>query len=365
MKIALDYSSAASPQPSGIGRYARQLSRCLERLAPNGQIQYLIKANQWRHRGHLPYWVRPKVGWYETSLWKPLGHLDLLHGLDGRLPPLLGRPGVVTFHDLAPFRLSLEGITSNRFLFKKFKDYTESLRRADLVLAVSQTTARDLEELFKVPRSRIRVTPLGVESRFKPTSDEQVLKRHGLDGLAGSYLFYLGGLSRRKNLTRLIQAYGRSQVGRQLPLVLAGSLSFGNQEILDQLVELPPTHRVLLIGSVPEADLPALYSQAAGFLFPTLYEGFGLPILKAMACGTPVLTSTTGSAPEVAGGHALLADPYDLGSLSAAIEDLPYLSPEERQAARGHARSFTWEQTARRTVRAYSEVLAQGAMQTA
>jgi glycosyltransferase involved in cell wall biosynthesis len=222
------------------------------------------------------------------------------------------------------------------------------------VLCVSATTARDLRELLGVPPERIDVTPLGTDLRPAPPAAVDVVRRRL--GLDGPYLLGLGTVEPRKDLPTLVRAF--AGVAAELPhrLVLAGLGGWGAGALAAEVAAGGVADRILLPGYVPEADKAALLTGADVFAYPSRYEGFGLPVLEAMACGTPVVTTTGGSLPEVAGDAALLVEPGDPDALAAALAKLAG-DPSARQAAaaRGLARAaaFTWARCAAETVAAY------------
>jgi glycosyltransferase involved in cell wall biosynthesis len=225
-----------------------------------------------------------------------------------------------------------------------------SVARADRVLADSQATRDDLIEYMGVPPEKVQVLYSGVDGRFRPTEEpgerERLKERYGLPG-DRPYVLSVGTVQPRKNYVRLIRAFA-SLERTSHELVIAGGHGWLYQEVLAEAEERKD--RVRMLGFVDDADLPALYRGAALFAFPSLYEGFGLPVLEAMACGVPVVCSNTSSVPEVAGDAALLIDPHDEESLAQALERL--LSDEglrEQMVKQGFERAgqFTWERAAR------------------
>jgi glycosyltransferase involved in cell wall biosynthesis len=229
---------------------------------------------------------------------------------------------------------------------------------ATRVLCVSATTAADLAERMDISPDRVDVTPLGTDLRPAPTERVAELRRRL--GLDGPYLLGLGTVEPRKDLPTLVRAF--AALAAELPhrLVLAGLAGWGAGELAAAVAASGVADRILVSGYVPEADKAALLSGADVFAYPSRYEGFGLPVLEAMACGTPVVTTTGGSLPEVAGDAATLVDPGDDAALAAALAKLA-TDPAAREdaAARGRARAatFTWERCAEATAAAYSRAL--------
>jgi glycosyltransferase involved in cell wall biosynthesis len=233
---------------------------------------------------------------------------------------------------------------------------------ADRILCVSATTARDLAEHLGVAGERVDVTPLGTD--LVPASDEEVARLRARIGLDGPYLLGLGTLEPRKDLPTLVRAF--AILAGELPhtLVLAGLAGWGAGELRGAVAASGVAERVRLTGYVPEQDKAALLSGADLLAYPSRYEGFGLPVLEAMACGTPVVTTTGGSLPEVAGDAALLVPPGDAEQLAAAAAKL--LGDQAAwadQARRGRARAagFTWERCADLTAAAYRKAASRAA----
>jgi len=384
MQIGIDYTSAAR-QRAGIGRYTRELVSAL--LAMDRSHHYTLFAAV----GDLPddRWLRevdrlqairgsrlairsvPVSDEWLARLWHRLrlpipveliaGQFDVFYSPDFTLPPT--RPDahtLLTVHDLSfmhhpdafvpPLRRYLERVVPR------------SIGRADIVLADSSHTRSDLMELFDVPPSKIRVITPGVDTRFRPDSPADSRNPHsGLQGLRERYgvgdepyILSVGTLQPRKNYVRLIKAFsrmkatGESDDGTPSPmqLLIAGGRGWLYEEILDAADK---HDGVRVLGFVDDEDLPALYREAELFAFPSLYEGFGLPVLEAMACGVPVVCSNTSSLPEVAGNAALLFDPLDVEELSAAMaRGLEDEALRQRMTERGLAQAarFTWQRSA-------------------
>ncbi|HSB35649.1 MAG TPA: glycosyltransferase family 1 protein, partial [Thermoanaerobaculia bacterium] len=176
-------------------------------------------------------------------------------------------------------------------------------------------------------------------------------------GLPDDYLLFVGQISGRKNTERLVEAFALSGAGDGFTLVLAGSLGRQAEKTLEAIRRRHLEKKVEILGYVADSELPALYAGAKGFLFPTIYEGFGLPILEAMACGTPVLTSNVGSAPEVSGDRAILVDPYSVGEIARGMEALLRVPACRTDDARRYAQQFTWTRCAEQTLAVYERLL--------
>ena len=222
------------------------------------------------------------------------------------------------------------------------------MRRADHILADSQATKDDLIALYGTPADKITVLLSGVDARFQPTDDPSVRQKYALSDRP--YLFSVGTVQPRKNYIRLIQALAvLRERGYDLDLVIAGGKGWLDDPIYAAIQSLKLGDHVHLIGFADDADLPALYSAALITAVPSLYEGFGIPVLESMACGTPVVTSTVSSLPEVAGDAALMIDPTDLDALIDALDrliDSETLRHDLTARGLARAREFTWERSA-------------------
>ncbi len=268
-------------------------------------------------------------------------------------------PPVITIHDLSFIRFPHLFRPANRLYLSVLTRL--SARRARRLIAVSAHAAAESARLLSVPAERIDVVYHGVDPAFHPLPQGQVAAFRRRRGLPERFLFFVGTLEPRKNLKRLVQAFARLHDDR-LGLVLAGGKGWLYTDLFALVENLGLQDRILFPGYVPGQDLPLWYNAALALVYPSLYEGFGLPVLEAQACGTPVLTSNTSSLPEAAGDAAVLVDPYDVAALTAGLEQL--LADESlrrglRLAGLAHAAQFTWSRTAQNTVRVYRRVLAE------
>jgi glycosyltransferase involved in cell wall biosynthesis len=289
--------------------------------------------------------------------------LEIIHDPNG-IAPLLG-PGagtrrIVTLHDAFAY---VYPETHNRLDNWRYRSMLpRALRNADMVLTDSDHSRRDLKRYLALPDANLQVIPLGVDLWFQPLADGEVrravLSRYGI---TRPYLLYLGGINARKNITQLFTAYARIRERHpDLLLVVGGKRQWRTGEIDAAFRRLDLASHVHFTGYVADGDLPALYSAAELFVFPSLYEGFGLPPLEAMACGTPVVTSNVSSLPEAVGDAALTVDPYDVGELVLAIDRLltdEMLRADLRRRGLERASRFTWARTARETLAIYEQVL--------
>ena len=307
--------------------------------------------------------LRPWAALAQASMRKELGRalegVDVFHA-SGVLP--FRNPSgltVATVYDMATLLLPDLHSPGERELQQRKHRFVRD--QADLIIAISHAAKRDIVEHLGISPSRVGVVYGGVGPEFRPIDDRQLVAESILSyGLApGNYLLTVGTLEPRKNLVRLIGAYDdlRRTAPRPLPkLVLAGAAGWRSEEVAECADSLGIAEDVLILGRVPQAVLPALYNGAAAFVYPSLYEGFGLPPLEAMACGVPVVASDTSAIPEVVGDAGVLVDPTDTRAIAEALAAI--LADSERSArlrALGleRARRFTWERAARQLLAIY------------
>ncbi len=360
--------------PTGIGRYAVELLRALAALPNCPEIVLLTTEREDRHGLWDAFEHHTLPGCRLLPALMTFGNLalswacrryrlEIIHDPNG-IAPLLG-PGagtrrIVTLHDAFAY---VYPETHNRLDNWRYRSMLpRALRNADMVLTDSDHSRRDLMRYLALPDANLQVIPLGVDPRFQPLADGEVrravLSRYGI---TRPYLLYLGGINARKNIAQLFTAYARIRKRHpDLLLVVGGKRQWRTGEIDAAFRRLDLASHVHFTGYVADADLPALYSAAELFVFPSLYEGFGLPPLEAMACGTPVVTSNVSSLPEAVGDAALTVDPYDVGELVLAIDRLltdEMLRADLRRRGMERASRFTWARTARETLAIYEQVL--------
>ncbi|MBN1138741.1 MAG: glycosyltransferase family 4 protein [Anaerolineae bacterium] len=374
MRIAIDYTAAVR-QRGGIGRYARNLVRALAEIDVERQYTLFVAG------GHgddgLGSWpdnfrIRsiPLSDRWLNLLWQRLrlpvpiqavtGPLDLFHSPDFVLPPLGRTPAILTVHDLSFMRVP-------QCYVPAFCSYLEqavprAVRRARRILADSESTRRDLIELLGAAPERVTVLYPGVETRFRPVCETEVLDRvRACYRLPDQFILGLGTLQPRKNFAGLIEAFATllahsQDTAKHLHLVIAGEEGWMAEDVPATIARLGLDERVRLVGFVQDADLPALYTLALVFAFPTWYEGFGLPVLEAMACGTPVVAADNSSIPEAVDDAGLLVPTGDPAALAHAISTLlrePVLRERLTVAGQQQAHGFTWEKGAQQLYRIY------------
>lgn len=376
LRIGIDYT-AALQQRAGIGRIVREQLRALAQV--DNQTTYTLFAAGIR-RATLPPPLGPNFSWSTTGIsndwlariWHrarlPLpvesfsGKLDLFHATDFVLPPTLAKTRkMVTVHDLTFIRVPEAAPPRLRSYLNDV--VPRSLRRADHIIADSHATKNDIVALYSVPIERISVIWGGVGSDFRPIHDEISLKQIRQKYALGQrpFLLSVGTVQPRKNYSRIVQSLKLlHQKGIDVALVIAGGKGWLEDEMYRTIRDLKLHDHVQLIGYVSDADLPYLYNASACVVFPSLYEGFGFPVLEGMACGIPVVTSNISSLPEVAGEAALLVDPYDVEDLTAAIAKVltdDGLRSELRTRGIKRAAKFTWHASAKLLHTTYMQVL--------
>jgi glycosyltransferase involved in cell wall biosynthesis len=361
MRIGFETSSLITDEPAGIARYATQLiPAILKELSPPRDVTLFYKASKLKYRNHWWRLAEAKTRIYHARYWPVRKGLDVFHGVDAFVPNWKGIRKIITIHDLVTMKLVGDHIASEKFRARK-KEALERVRDyVDAVVAVSETTRQDVINLLGIHPDRVHLTHPGVDQAYVPQDRDAIERVLGKYAITGEYLVFVGSVSGRKNTARLVDAFAQSQASRSLSLVLAGSISYRGEDTLQAISRNRLRERVRVLDYVVAGDLPALYSGSRGLVFPTLYEGFGLPIVEAMACGAPVLTGKTGAAPEVSGGCALLVDPYDTNDIAQGIDRLLESPPCERDRAIEHARGFTWRRCAQRTLGVYDRIVAGG-----
>lgn len=363
--IGIDYT-AAYEQGAGIGRLVRHLVAALAQADPVTPYKLFVAGATANKLPSVPganfRWYPTRVSprwfarlWFRAHLPLPIeafiGRVKLYHATDFTLPPVLpDTRTILTVHDLS-FVRSPETLPPPLIKYLNHA-VPYSVRRAHHVLADSQATKDDLIELYGTPEEKITVLLSGVDSHFRPIEDAQTLQavREKYKIPDQPYIFSIGTVQPRKNYPRLVEAL--HHLGRefsQVTLVIAGGKGWLNNTLYETIQRLGMEKRVHLIGFADDTDIPALYSGATVTAYPSLYEGFGFPIVESMACGTPVLTSNVSSMPEVAGDAAVMVNPYDVEALSHRLRVLlTDTSLRETLTLRGfqQAQKFTWEKAA-------------------
>jgi glycosyltransferase involved in cell wall biosynthesis len=376
LKIGIDYTVALR-QGGGIGRYTRGLITTLAQLdrqhnytlmftpdAPPTGLQHFQAYPNFNYRRYplSERWMT--IGWHRLYLPLPVewfaGAVDLFHSPNFILPPSRRAKTLLTVHDLSFVRHPQGAVDKLRRWLENV--VPRSLDRADHVLADSESTKQDLMDVFNVPTVKITVVGAGVEDRFRPVRDLQLLdtvrRRYNLPS-SQKIILSLGTLEPRKNFTGLIQAFAKSPVSKTHHLVIAGGKGWLYNDIFAAAETSPVADRIHLIGFVADHDLPALYSLADIFAYPSHYEGFGIPVIEAMACGTPVVCANNSSLPEVAGEAAVQVTATDTTALAEALQQLAVDIPLRKKAVDSgftQARNYSWPAAAERLLNVYRRI---------
>ncbi len=342
MKIALDATYSLGSNLSGVGVYSREILFGLARAHPEASYLFCYRS----HRLLRSFADRLPSNAARRLLSEQRGpSADLFHGLNQRLGTVPYRRRITTFHDL--FVISGDYSTPD-FRSRFTVQARDAAQRSDLIITVSAFTARQVEQLLHVEPSRIRVVHHGVRPVPRLSA---ALPREPI-------ILSVGAIQRRKNILRLVEAFEHTP--SEWKLVLAGSLGFDSEAARDHIEHSPRKQDIQMLGYVSDPELEALYQRASVLAFPSLDEGFGMPILDAMARGVPVLTSNVSAMPEVAGGAALLVDPVDAGSIADGLCQLtvdPALRHTLTRAGLAQAAKFTWEKSVEATWNVYGELL--------
>jgi glycosyltransferase involved in cell wall biosynthesis len=369
MLIGIEASRANKPAKTGVEWYAWHVIQELKKLTPGDKNSWILYTNAILQGGleALPenwFEVRAKwpfpFGWTQFRLaWEMIHRpTDVLFIPGSTMPRVIPKKTVVTIHDMGFHHLPE--------LYKKRQVHIheiavrEAVKRAARIITVSEFTGRDLVQTYGADPSRIAITPLGVDHElYRPTNDaaavDECLMRHHL---SRPFFMTVGRIEAKKNLVTLIKAFtdfkSRRGIGDPYKLVLAGIPGFGYDAVKKAIAASSVARDIIELGYLPEADKPLLLSAASALIHPSKYEGFGIPVVEAMACGCPVLSSNATSLPEVIGeGNGILFSPDDTESMVAAMQRI--ISDDElvtRLKAAGIARAagFTWEQTAKLTL---------------
>ena len=347
MRIALDATYSAGFPLTGVGIYSRQILWGLASAHPEAKYLFCYRPHRilrsfesFLPRGARRWPLLDSVAW---------SFVDVFHGLNQRLPKARHRRTVATFHDL----FVLTGDYSTPEFRKRFAGQArECARASDLIITVSAFTASQVADLLSFDRSRIRVIHHGVRHPGPVALRAAAVSREKV-------ILHVGAIQTRKNILRLVRAF--ESVGPEWRLALAGSVGYQGDRILAEIERSPRRQDIRVLGYVPEAALQRLYATASLLAFPSLDEGFGIPVLDAMAWGVPVLTSNRSSLPEVAGEAAILADPQNQDELTFALRTLTEQEALRRALSEKgveRAAGFSWEKAVEQTWAVYRELLA-------
>jgi glycosyltransferase involved in cell wall biosynthesis len=365
MRIGID-AHHVNGKPQGSRTYLLELIRSLSRISNDEIVVYSFRPEETKtvlkvdgvvHRRVFPESARLRLPVVVPAL-TLRDRLSVLHS-QYVIPLFSSTPNVVTIHDIL-FE-SHPDLFEGAFSARSRALIRRSARRAEIVLTVSEFSRRALIDHYALPPGKVRVTPNGVDCRvFHRMGNEDPAARKRL-GVEGPFVLAIGRIEPRKNLVRLMRAFAkaRERLSGGVRLVIAGQEDFRSRDVFEEAAR-HPKDSIVFLGAVPDEDLPAIYSLAEAVAYPSLVEGFGIPILEAMACGTPVLASPRGALPEVGGDAVLWAEPEDEEELARGLERIltdSELRERLRAAGPPRARLFDWEETAKRTLEAYHEAV--------
>lgn len=352
--------------PGGISRYARRLARAMAPLVPAGAL-ILVQHRKEKNALFLPdvrtwdAWTPPHHPFERWTLGAEIASLklDIFHAADF-IPPAWGaRAMVATIHDLN-FLYYPQYLTASARRY--YNDQIHwAVSRADALIADSEATRTDLMAQLGVPAERVTVIHLAADTRFKKLSDAEVKPILEHYGLRAGYFLFVGTWEPRKNLPVLLDALAQLNARDESAcLVIAGRPGWLYDDIYQHIQTLHLEQHVRFIEQPPPQHLVALYNGACGHIMPSIYEGFGLPVLEAMQCGTPVIASNRSSLPEVVSSAGLLVDPEDASALADAMQQLMHDEARRaslRKAGFARAQQFNWETTARQTLKVYQHLM--------
>ena len=354
MYVGLDGIALTQPK-TGVGHYTFELARALAGIASDDKFELIVPP---RHSLRRRYWSQIGLPLYINRV-----RLDLFHGTNYNIPLWNRCPNVLTIHDLS---LLLWPQTHERSLVRRARRRLPMMARAARAIIVpSQAVKREVCDHLQIDSRKIAVIPEAAREAFQQiatTETESVRRRLAIED---DFILFVGTIEPRKNLLTLVRAFEeivRSD-SRRPQLVIAGATGWLSQDVFAYVQAAGISDRIRFVGYLADHDLRALYSACRTFVYPSLYEGFGLPLLEAMACGAPVITSDTPSIRETVGEAALLVSPTDSSGLTQAIVRLLDNAAERQErsvAGMRHVRKFSWEKTARATLDLYREVLKKG-----
>lgn len=355
MKIGLESSSLLTDKPTGVSNYTRLLLENLE-LIEDLEIDLFLKFNYFKKRTEFPLFNARNTSWYFGTFSRAKSKINIAHSPDLKFLSLSKAKKIITAHDFAIFQTQnqIPGYTSQKYKNKVYSKMKSIVKKIDAVVSVSEATKRDFLEMFDFDENKIYVTPLAPVINTEKTVSTQVLSKYNL--LPENYLLFVGTISIRKNILNILDAFKKSKLHQDYKLVLAGALSMGNEKILEKIDELKLSDQVIVTGYLNDDSVIELYQNAKAFVFPTYYEGFGIPILEAMLAKTPVLIGNLGAAPEVSAGFAEVCNPFSVESIAESLQKI-VSNPKNTEFAYEYAKQFSWMKTALQTVDVYKKIL--------
>ncbi|GGG49548.1 glycosyl transferase [Croceivirga lutea] len=361
MKVALESSSLFFKNYTGIPFYIHHLFEALKDLDNVSPTLAFRLKKKWSSKNDFQKeLLNQKHFWHVNNLYMTSTRFDVVHSL--HTPFLNSKKGlkVATVHDLAVHLPELKqyNLTTEYFEKKRFALFRSFSKNADVLITVSEKTKKDFLRFFDFPEDRIHAVALApsISLQNVTVKNKDFLGPKNLT--PKSYFIALGGVSNRKNTLNLIKGYHLSTASKTIKLVITGKVEEPlGAKVRKYIIENNLTNNVLITGYISNAELAQLYHNAKAFLFPTLYEGFGIPILEAMSANLPVLTSTTGAASETSGGHAVLVNPFEIEDIANGLSKILNLNEKQIAVAKNYADSFSWQRTAKETVAVYNKYM--------
>lgn len=357
------FNAMQAGNQSGTGRYVEELLRALVALEDGPELTVVwpedVPAGEWADSVELQRHPRGLLRRFslERRLYRMARDFDVVH-YPATIGPLWPAYNIVlTVHDCI-FMRHPEWFRWERAAYYRWAG-RRSAQCAARIIADSNATTQDLHELMGIPPDQVTTVPLGVCDTFFPQPLESATRVRTKYGLPNKFFLYVGTLEPRKNLARVVRAWDNIADDTPEDLVIAGRVGWKTEELNTVIAAARHGNRIYRPGFIETDDLPVLLSAAQAFVWPSLYEGFGLPVLEAMACGTPVITSSTTSLPEVAGDAALLVDPCDEDKIAQAMTKLSSdkgLRAELSDSGRQRASEFTWKRCAKETLSVYRDI---------
>ncbi|MBJ6369811.1 glycosyltransferase family 4 protein [Snuella sedimenti] len=355
MKKVLINGLQLGSKNSGVQYYTECLFQEMKQITP---LKYEVEI---LNRDVLNYvrsisFVRVLFEYFFLKSYIKKNHFDLYHSPHYIIPKRFKIPTVVTIHDL--ITLDFPELCKNQsvFYFKLF--LRKTIRNANIIITVSNTVKKDILRHFDIDEGKIRVIYPGVNPIFKKKIDNDVASKYNLPK---KYILFVGTIEGKKNLTRLVLAFNKLIRQQRInhKLVITGQNGWKSKSVYKAISKYGLLEHILLTGYVPKKDLPIIYSMADLFVFPSIYEGFGIPPLEAMRCGVPVLISNRGASPEICGSASLQVDPYDINDIAKGIETLlknQALRKNKIRLGLERVKQFTWSKAAKETLQVYEEV---------
>lgn len=371
MRVGLFADKLTRPVPTGVGAYVAHLSEALARRSGEHQLRLFSTGASSLRPGErvygLPAYAVPGSRKLIHASWtlfnrpyidRYVNGLDLLHVLVPSVPVPTRTREIMTLCDLTPMKFADFYSRRDRFLFERSVRAAASTAAA--FIAISETTRRDAIEMLSIDPSRVHTVYCGMPPGLEPASSDDVARAYSRYGLKPPFVLFVGQITVRKNVTALLEAW--REVASRIPehrLVLAGGAGVGYDDVLARIRRWRLEGRVLMPGRVAPGDMPALLTAASALVLPSHYEGFGLPPLEAMACGTPVIVSDGGALPEVVGHAGIIVpqgSPEGLAEALLRVIDDPSMASELAKRGRARAETFSWDKAARETLRVYELV---------